>query len=138
MMLGARRSGAFTVLFSWAVVAGCGGIAVFDDGAGGAGASASTSTTSTKSATASTKASGTTAVTNGGITVSVGVTTGGTPCDSHDDCGVISLCSFITGRCAQACGPGTPPCPPNLACLPCGTSSCPSCSDCLAVCGETF
>jgi hypothetical protein len=64
-----------------------------------------------------------------------------TPCDSHDDCGVTAgedVCVFNAGICAQRCGPGSPPCPPDQVCQSCATSSCPGCEDCIDACVFQF
>ena len=116
----------------------CGGITIIgDDGNGGAGATGSTSSGGAKTVSSSTKAS-TVAQTNSAVVSTVAVGPGGMFCDSHDDCGVVSRCDFSVFRCAPSCGPGAPPCPPNLVCNPCGTSSCPTCRDCLSICTESF
>jgi hypothetical protein len=62
-------------------------------------------------------------------------------CDDHADCGSSAgqdVCIFSVGLCAQRCGPGSPPCPPNSICDDCATSSCPGCRDCIGACSPTI
>lgn len=97
------------------VLAGCGGTAVVEAGAGGAGATAASGTSSTTSTNASTGS-------------------GSTSCASHEDCGG-GLCIFATGTCAARCGDDyCDACDAGSFCQPCATSSCPGCADCVAAC----
>lgn len=53
-------------------------------------------------------------------------------CDDHADCPG-GLCVFETSQCAPLCF-DEGQCDAGLQCDTCGTSSCPACDDCLAVC----
>ena len=91
-------------------VAACGGIAVVDSGSGGASGSATTDTVSSSSSS-------------------------GGGCDSHEDCPNGTLCVFASGQCTTTCSSDfCDVCPAGEVCDECGTSSCPQCLDCTAVC----
>lgn len=53
-------------------------------------------------------------------------------CDEHADCPA-GLCVFETSQCAEPCT-DEGQCDAGLQCDTCGTSSCPACDDCVAVC----
>lgn len=97
----------------------CGGIVVFEGSGGSGGEGGATSTTDS-------------------ATVGVTTSTGTAGCTAHDQCPG-QACIFTTGQCADVCNPdfacGT--CGPGTVCDGCGTSSCPGCKDCLAVCAPT-
>lgn len=54
-------------------------------------------------------------------------------CTNHGDCGPTELCAFGSNTCLPACT-AEYECPVGYYCDGCGTSSCPDCDDCRAVC----
>jgi len=93
---------------STSILVACGGQVIFEPGGdGGSGPASSSVATSTSSGTVR--------------------------CGEHSDCGPAELCIFGTGECATACEAGVP-CAFGEVCDECGTSSCPGCRDCRAVC----
>jgi len=99
-------------------VAACGGKVVFEEPGNGGSGDGGDPTSNTNSAITST-----TPTTNSGPS----------GCTDHANCSFDQVCLFGTGECVPACGFDLP-CPDGFACNDCGTSSCPSCLDCLGAC----
>ncbi|HZO17119.1 MAG TPA: hypothetical protein VFB62_27770 [Polyangiaceae bacterium] len=98
--------------YSILLAAACGGTAVVDGGQGGSSNNSSSRSTSTSGAN---------------------TTTGPGGCDAHSDC-PSGVCVFSTGTCSTACEGFCGICEVGSICHPCGTSSCPECTDCKPAC----